>query len=70
MQPGVGLSSRLHEISSENVFLNTYTLLIGRSDLTAKSDTLEELNGILKHVYYEMIFIQLPMFKVFRRASC
>ena len=39
------------EISSENIFLNTYTLLIGRSDLTAKSETREELNGILKHVY-------------------
>ena len=39
------------EVSSENIFLNTYTLLIGRSDLTAKSETREELNGILKHVY-------------------
>ena len=29
------------EVSSEKVFLNTYTLLIGRSDLTAKSLTRE-----------------------------
>ena len=41
---------------SENVFLNTYTILIGRSDLTAKSDTREELNGILKNVYTEGFF--------------
>ena len=40
------------EVSSEKVFLNTYTLLIGRSDLTAKSDTREELNAILKLVYH------------------
>ena len=40
------------EQSSEKVFLNTYTLLIGRSDLTAKSDTREELNAILKLVYH------------------
>ena len=39
------------DVSSENVFLNNYTLLIGRSDLTAKSDTREALNGILKQVY-------------------
>ena len=40
------------DVTKESVFLNTYTLLIGRSDLTAKSDTREELNGILSHVYH------------------
>ena len=44
------------EVSSEKVFLNTYTLLIGRSDLTAKSDTREELNAILKLVYHREFY--------------
>ena len=44
------------ELSSEKVFLNTYTLLIGRSDLTAKSDTREELNAILKLVYHREFY--------------
>ena len=44
------------EISTENFFMNNYTILIGRSDLTAKSDTREELNGILKNVYTEGFF--------------
>ena len=44
------------EQSSEKVFLNTYTLLIGRSDLTAKSDTREELNALLKLVYHREFY--------------
>ena len=44
------------EVSSEKVFLNTYTLLIGRSDLTAKSDTREELNALLKLVYHREFY--------------
>ena len=53
---GRGVIVKTSEISSECVFLNTYTLLVGRSDLTAKSDTREQLNGILKRVYTEGYF--------------
>ena len=48
--------AKASELSSEKVFLNTYTLLIGRSDLTAKSDTREELNAILKLVYHREFY--------------
>ena len=48
--------AKTSEISTENFFMNNYTILIGRSDLTAKSDTREALNGILKNVYTEGFF--------------
>ena len=44
------------ELTSEVVFLNTYTLLIGRSDLTAKSDTREQLNRILQWVCHDKFY--------------
>ena len=43
-------------LTSDVVFLNTYTLLIGRSDLTAKSDTREQLNRILQFVCHEKFY--------------
>ena len=44
------------ELTSDVVFLNTYTLLIGRSDLTAKSDTREQLNRLLHWVCHEKFY--------------